>query len=252
MAARGDRVSRVPLGDRGGPASPRRRLWVSRSPGRVVVRYADGRVLKGYADFDPEQSCLRLVPLGEPEAEGLEIPLAELKAVFFVRSFDGDPVHDESKDLYQARPPDTRKVSVRFRDGEELVGPHATARPVSCGALLHPARSAEQQPPRVRRVRRALGGAAAAVALRPSRAAWRTGIPPGDAAKRAMHAPREPAWLLRELTAYSHAGSVTRPAGHTIDGRSRHGAFASRRVRGGRRPRRTAARACSWPSAGPR
>ena len=122
MAARGDRVSRVPLGDRGGPASPRRRLWVSRSPGRVVVRYADGRVLKGYADFDPEQSCLRLVPLGEPEADGLEIPLAELKAVFFVRSFDGDPVHDESKDLYQPRPPDTRKVSVRFRDGEELVG----------------------------------------------------------------------------------------------------------------------------------
>ena len=88
----------------------------------MVVRYADGRVLKGYVDFDPEHPCLRLVPLGEPEAEGVEIPLAELKAVFFVRSFDGDPGHDESKDLYQARPPDTRKVSVRFRDGEELVG----------------------------------------------------------------------------------------------------------------------------------
>lgn len=121
MAARGDRVDRVPLGGQGG-SSPRRRLWVSRSPGRVVVRYADGRVLKGYADFDPEQPRLRLVPLREPDAAGLEIPLAELKAVFFVRSFDGDPAHDESKDLYQPRPPGTRKVSVRFRDGEELVG----------------------------------------------------------------------------------------------------------------------------------
>ena len=121
MAARGDRVDRVPRGDPEGPVS-RRRLWVSRSPGRVVVRYADGRVLKGYADFDPEQPGLRLVALGEPDAEGLEIPLAELKAVFFVRSFDGDPGHEESKDLYQARPPGTRKVSVRFRDGEELVG----------------------------------------------------------------------------------------------------------------------------------
>ena len=88
----------------------------------MVVRYADGRVLKGYADFDPEQPCLRLAPLGEPDAEGVEIALTELKAVFFVRSFDGDPGRDESKDLYQARPPDTRKVSVRFRDGEELVG----------------------------------------------------------------------------------------------------------------------------------
>jgi len=122
MAARGDRVDRLALGDQGGPASPRRRLWVSRSPGRVVVRYADGRVLKGYADFDPEQPCLRLVPQGDPDAEGVEIALTELKAVFFVRSFDGDPGRDESKDLYQARPPDTRKVSVRFRDGEELVG----------------------------------------------------------------------------------------------------------------------------------
>ena len=122
MAARGDRVDRLALGDQGGPASPRRRLWVSRSPGRVVVRYADGRVLKGYADLDPEQPCLRLVPLGEPDAEGVEVALKELKAVFFVRSFDGDPRRDESKDLYQARPPDTRKVSVRFRDGEELVG----------------------------------------------------------------------------------------------------------------------------------
>ena len=39
-----------------------------------------------------------------------------------MRSFDGNPRHDESKDLYQPRPAGTRKVSVRFRDGEELVG----------------------------------------------------------------------------------------------------------------------------------
>jgi hypothetical protein len=45
-----------------------------------------------------------------------------LKALFFVRTFEGDPGHNESKDLYQPRPPDTRKVSVRFRDGEELWG----------------------------------------------------------------------------------------------------------------------------------
>ena len=88
----------------------------------MVVRYADGRVLKGYADFDPEQACFLLVPLGEPDAEGVEVAVTDLKAVFFVRSFDGDPGHDESKDLYQPRPADTRKVSVRFRDGEELVG----------------------------------------------------------------------------------------------------------------------------------
>jgi hypothetical protein len=91
----------------------------SRSGGRPV---ADGRVLKGYADFDPEQSRFRLVPLGDSDAEGIEVAVKDLKALFFVRAFDGDPTHDESKDLYQSRPPGTRKVSVRFRDGEELVG----------------------------------------------------------------------------------------------------------------------------------
>jgi len=100
----------------------RRRLWVSRSPGRVVVRYADGRVLRGYADFDPEQPTFLVAPLDDPESDGLEVAVAGLKAVFFVRSFDGDPAHDESKDLYQTRPAGTRKVTVQFHDGEELVG----------------------------------------------------------------------------------------------------------------------------------
>jgi hypothetical protein len=88
----------------------------------VVVRYADGRILKGYADFDPAQPRLRVVPEGQPDADPTEVRVEELKAVFFVRTFEGDPAFEESKDLYQARPADTRKVSVRFRDGEELVG----------------------------------------------------------------------------------------------------------------------------------
>ena len=122
MAVRGDPASHLAPTTRVGRTSSRRRLWVSRTPGRVVVRYAGGRVLKGYADFDPEQPSFRFVPLDDPDGEGVEVAVRELKAVFFVRSFDGDPTHDESKDLYQPRPPDTRKVSVHFRDGEELVG----------------------------------------------------------------------------------------------------------------------------------
>lgn len=123
MAAEGDRVGRRGPAALDEPAPPRRRrLWVSRSPGRVVVRYADGRALKGYADLDPEQPTFRVAPLSDPDSDGVEVAMKDLKAVFFVRSFDGDPSHDESKDLYQPRPPDTRKVSVRFRDGEELVG----------------------------------------------------------------------------------------------------------------------------------
>lgn len=88
----------------------------------MVVRYGAGRVLKGYANFDPAEPRLQLVPHDDPDAEGIEVEVRELKAVFFVRSFEGDPAYDESKELYQERPPGTRKVSVRFHDGEELVG----------------------------------------------------------------------------------------------------------------------------------
>lgn len=101
----------------------RRLLWASRSPGKVVARYADGRALKGYAgDFDPDQPRFHLVPIdGSPE-QATEIWLKDLKAIFFVRSFEGDPQHEESRDPYQSRPPNTRKISVEFHDGELLVG----------------------------------------------------------------------------------------------------------------------------------
>jgi hypothetical protein len=122
MAARGDRTSPPVRDDRREPASARRRLWISKSPGRAVVRYVDGRILKGYVNFDPAEPRLMLVPHDDPEAEATEVPVRDLKAVFFVRTFAGDPGYEESKDLYQDRPPGTRKVSVRFRDGEELVG----------------------------------------------------------------------------------------------------------------------------------
>lgn len=102
--------------------APRRhRVWASKSPGKLVVRYADGRVLKGYsADFDPDAASFHLVSADGDE--DTEICLKELKAVFFVRSFEGEPSYSESKDLYAARPPATRKVCVEFEDGEMLVG----------------------------------------------------------------------------------------------------------------------------------
>src|SRR5580765_8195048 len=123
MGVPGGRVDRRGSVAVDGSAPPRRRrLWVSRSPGRVVVRYADGRVLKGYADFDPEQATFLVAPLEDSESDGVEVAVADLKAVFFVRSFDGDPAHDESKELYQTRPAGPRKVSVQLRDGEGVVG----------------------------------------------------------------------------------------------------------------------------------
>jgi hypothetical protein len=106
----------------------RRLLWASRSPGKVVARYAGGDVLKGYAcDFDPDRPRFHLAAADGSLRESVEVSLEDLKALFFVRSFEGNAQYSESRDLYQARPPGTRKVRLEFHDGELLVG-YTTAR----------------------------------------------------------------------------------------------------------------------------
>jgi uncharacterized protein DUF6982 len=114
-------------------------VWASRSPGRIVARYADGRTLKGYAgDFDPDQPRFHLVPVDGSADDATEVWLKDLKAIFFVRSFEGDPGYAESTDLYQPRPAGTRKISVEFEDGELLVGCTATRDARRFGLFLAP------------------------------------------------------------------------------------------------------------------
>ena len=85
----------------------------------VVARYADGRVLKGRtADFSSERPTFTLVPLGE--AQPVDVRLDDLKAVFFVRDFDGDADYTEWKQFVEPRL--GLKVALKFTDGEVMVG----------------------------------------------------------------------------------------------------------------------------------
>jgi len=54
------------------------------------------------------------------EGESIEVPAEELKAVFFVRSFEGDSGYKERKS-YTGRGPG-RKIYIRFADNESLIG----------------------------------------------------------------------------------------------------------------------------------
>lgn len=94
-----------------------------RSHPRVVAHFLDGQILKGFAlDFRPSQPAFLLKPRATVDlAAAIRIRLAELKALFFVKDFDGDPTYQEVADA--ARPSLLgRQVSVRFRDGELLRG----------------------------------------------------------------------------------------------------------------------------------
>jgi hypothetical protein len=90
---------------------------------KVVVRYAKGRVLKGYTqDFFPNKDRFHLFPAETPDAPGVDVFVKDLKAIFLVRDFMGDPHYVERKKYINGEKPSGRKLEVTFLDGELLVG----------------------------------------------------------------------------------------------------------------------------------
>jgi hypothetical protein len=89
---------------------------------RMVVHYTDGRVVKGIGvGFAPDAMHFSLRPLGHSEPQ--TVWLRELKAVFFVRFFDGRPFYREQKRPSGAAVPyEGQRIVVKFGDGEELRG----------------------------------------------------------------------------------------------------------------------------------
>jgi hypothetical protein len=104
---------------------------------KVVARFRDGRLVRGYtADFHPSKPQLHLS--AEPHAsDTLFLPLAQLKALFFVRDFTGDQMRVDRHEFDTA--PQGRKVAVTFHDGETLLGSTLGYSGEGNGFFVHPA-----------------------------------------------------------------------------------------------------------------
>ena len=106
---------------------------------RLVVHYQDGHVIKGHSmDFNPSRPRFHLSEknsVGEPT----EIQMKDLKAVFFVRDFKGDPTHIVRNDFDPQARYIGKKLLVRFIDGEELAGVRQGYREGRPGFFLTPA-----------------------------------------------------------------------------------------------------------------
>lgn len=91
---------------------------------KIVVRYQDGRVSKGFTNnFMPNKDTFHLVPLDAPPgSKPLDVSVKELKAIFFVKDFEGDRHYNEQKTFDASHPVVGKKIQVIFRDGEKLVG----------------------------------------------------------------------------------------------------------------------------------
>jgi hypothetical protein len=107
---------------------------------KVVAAYLDGRRLKGYTnDFSPVRDQFFLFPDGvdpKPGDRGTPVRVAELKALFFVKDFAGNPVRKEAAG---ASPLPGKKIAVIFADGEKLLGSSVAYNPKNPGFFMQPA-----------------------------------------------------------------------------------------------------------------
>ena len=105
---------------------------------KVVVRYKNGAVVKGTtADFAPNRTTFSLAPLSPARDGPATIQVEDLKAVFFVRSFEGNREYREHK---MRTPEGTigRRYLLTFTDGETMRGTALGANLSRYGFLLFP------------------------------------------------------------------------------------------------------------------
>jgi len=106
---------------------------------KVVVRYMNGNVVKGTtSDFAPNRTTFTL-SLEPPAAGGpATIGIDDLKAIFFVHSFQGNREYREQK-LRKPEGTFGRRYLVTFTDGETMRGTALGVNLSRYGFLLFPA-----------------------------------------------------------------------------------------------------------------
>jgi hypothetical protein len=104
---------------------------------RVVARFRGGQVVRGYTnDFHPSKAHLHLTP-EDKLGETMFVALSQLKAVFFVRDFEGDRSRVDRHEF--DNPQYGRRIEVTFEDGEVLRGTTVAYRGESSGFFVQPA-----------------------------------------------------------------------------------------------------------------
>ncbi|MBN1471323.1 MAG: hypothetical protein JW925_06055 [Syntrophaceae bacterium] len=108
---------------------------------KVIARYTNGNMIKGTtADFSPMKDLFHVSDSSAAAGtKPVEIKTGDLKALFFVKDYAGNPNRSKSNEFDPAHPPVGRKIKVVFRDGEVLVGTTTGYQPGRPGFFLVPA-----------------------------------------------------------------------------------------------------------------
>src|SRR5262245_53510705 len=96
---------------------------MSTSQRKVVARYANGRIVKGYTfDFGPSQQRFHIFEQPTGNGPSTQVLVRELKAVFFVRDLVGNSARQDARKFPPGSALGKDHVEVRFLDGEVMLG----------------------------------------------------------------------------------------------------------------------------------
>jgi hypothetical protein len=108
---------------------------------KVIARYRNGKLVKGTtSNFMHRNPAFHMRPVnGQPNQPPIQVQVRDLKAVFVVRSFGGNPGYQEKTSFQPGATPYGRKLQVTFEDGETISGASANYDPDGQGFFLTPA-----------------------------------------------------------------------------------------------------------------
>lgn len=87
---------------------------------KAVLRFLDGTILKGYLEgFSEESAAITVRAIGAQTS--VTVSSDSLKAIFFVKTFEGNCRHYEKKS-FGLRKSRGNRIFVKFNDGEDMVG----------------------------------------------------------------------------------------------------------------------------------
>ncbi len=90
-------------------------------PAKVVARFLDGKTIKGFTnDFSPNKSSFHLGM--NPADKGTEVTVSDLKALFFVKDFEGDQNYLKKRTFTEDKVYQGKRITVTLKDGELMTG----------------------------------------------------------------------------------------------------------------------------------
>lgn len=110
---------------------------------KIVVRYQDGRINKGVTNnFSPNKEFFHLTSVNAlPDTKPTKVSIQDFKAVFFVKTFGGNPEYKDKNEFNGVKTAVERKTKVTFKDGEVIVGTTYGYQPGLSGFFIFPADS---------------------------------------------------------------------------------------------------------------